>query len=528
MPEDKPNKWEKFKYKQPSFSTRKDNLQANSPGAGKPSDLTGSAGVATNPDNEPNSSLETPDTVSDNPDLLELMKISRTLDILSTETHEIAETRKPDNKKDIYRALKEPVVSQFASLYNQSPLISDASDEKKQENMKIVSDMAIRTAGLKGIPLSKDALSIISEWLYNDIFCWGPLQELLDNNSISEIMVVGPKKVFIESSGRLVLTDTEFIDDAHLMNIINRIAGGIGRRIDISSPHVDARLPDGSRVHAIIPPLSPDGPALTIRKFSSKKMNMENLINYGSITSDMAYFLGACIKARINIIISGGTGSGKTTLLNIMSGLINKRERVITIEDALELKVNETHPHVVRLETRPPNIEGAGEVTVRDLLKDALRMRPDRIIVGECRGGEAFDMLQAMNTGHEGSMTSIHSNSPKDAISRLESMILMAGFDMPLTAVKSYIGGAVDMIVQQSRFPDGTRKVTRITEVSLNDTGDILLNDIFAYKQTGYIDGMIAGHYDATGHIPSFTEKFAVYDLEFPYEVLKSSNRQTF
>jgi pilus assembly protein CpaF len=335
---------------------------------------------------------------------------------------------------------------------------------------------------------------------------YGPLEPLLADPSVSDILVNTYKQVYVERRGKLEITDVTFVDDDHLMKIIDKIVSRIGRRVDESSPMVDARLPDGSRVNAIIPPLAVDGPILSIRRFAATPLQMADLIGFKSISDPMSQFLGALAEAKINILISGGTGSGKTTLLNILSSYIPGRERIVTIEDAAELQLQQ--PHVVRLETRPPNVEGRGEVTQRALVRNALRMRPDRIILGETRGPEALDMLQAMNTGHEGSMTTIHANTPRDALARLESMIAMAGVDLPPRAARSQVASAIGVIVQANRLTDGTRKITSIQEVTGMEGDTLTMQEIFAFKQTGVgPDGAVLGYFAATGIRPRFWER---------------------
>lgn len=332
---------------------------------------------------------------------------------------------------------------------------------------------------------------------------FGPIQPLLDDPDVSEVMVNGPKKVFIEKSGRLTKSGITFDDDEHVMRIIDRIILPLGRRVDADSPTVDARLPDGSRVNAVIRPVSIDGPCITIRKFKKDKLKVEDLIRYGSLTKNMGDFLRACVHAHLNIVVSGGTGSGKTTLLNVLSSFIPETDRIVTIEDAAELQLQQDH--VLRLETKVANIDGRGAVTIRDLVRNSLRMRPDRIVVGECRGGETLDMLQAMNTGHDGSLTTLHANSPRDALSRMETMVLMAGVDLPIKVVRQQISSAIDLIIQQTRLKDGSRKVTAITEVAGMEGETIVLSDIFKFEQTGLgKDGLILGDLKATGIRPIF------------------------
>lgn len=341
---------------------------------------------------------------------------------------------------------------------------------------------------------------------------YGPIDELLHDESVSEVMVVAHDQVFVERGGQLEETLVRFKDDTHVMRVIEKIVAPIGRRIDESVPYVDARLPDGSRVHAIIPPLALKGPCLTIRKFPSQALTVGDLLALGTFTMPMAHFLETAIGARLNILISGGTGSGKTTSLNVLSSFIDSRERIVTIEDAAELRLRQTH--VVTLETRSPNIEGKGAVTIRDLVRNALRMRPDRIVVGEVRGAEALDMLQAMNTGHDGSLTTGHANSPRDMLRRLETMVMMAGMELPSRAIREQIASAVDLVVQQSRLADGTRRVTHITEVLGMEGDQITLQDIFDYEQTGRsVDGAVLGRHKPTGIVPRCAERMIAQGL---------------
>ncbi|HEY9078338.1 MAG TPA: CpaF family protein [Anaerolineaceae bacterium] len=345
--------------------------------------------------------------------------------------------------------------------------------------------------------------------ILDDLLGYGPLQPLLDDPDISEVMVNGPKKVYIEREGKLIKTNIQFDNDEQVLRLIDKIILPLGRRVDADSPTVDARLPDGSRVNAIVPPVAIDGPTITIRKFKKEKLSVEQLIKFGSITKNMAEFIRACVIARFNILISGGTGSGKTTLLNVLSGFIPEDERIVTIEDAAELKLQQEH--VVRLETKPSNLEGRNSVTIRDLVRNALRMRPDRIVVGEVRGGEALDMLQAMNTGHDGSLTTLHANSPRDALSRLETMCMMAGMDLPVKVIREQVAAAIDLIIQQSRMKDGSRKVTAITEVAGMEGDTVVLTDIFKFDQTGIgQDGKILGELRPTGIRPLFTPRLEV------------------
>ncbi len=342
--------------------------------------------------------------------------------------------------------------------------------------------------------------------ILDDILGFGALQPLLEDESITEIMVNGPKSVYIEKKGRLTKTGIQFANDEAVIRVIEKIIMPLGRRIDADSPTVDARLPDGSRVNAIIPPVAIDGPSITIRKFQKGRLSIEELIEYESITAGMAELLRACVLSKLNIVVSGGTGSGKTTLLNVLSGFIPSDERIVTIEDAAELKLQQDH--VVRLETKPANVEGRYAVSIRDLVRNSLRMRPDRIVVGEVRGGEALDMLQAMNTGHDGSLTTLHANTPRDALSRLETMCLMAGMEMPLNVIREQIASAVDVIVQQSRLKDGSRKVTSITEVSGMEGNTIVMSEIFKFDHTGTDqEGRVLGQLKPTGIRPFFSPR---------------------
>ncbi|MBF0707919.1 CpaF family protein [Alkalihalobacillus hwajinpoensis] len=345
----------------------------------------------------------------------------------------------------------------------------------------------------------------ILESVEHELLGYGPITPLLEDDTVSEVMVNGADAIYYEQYGKLKKSFLTFRDDDHLSRVIERIVSPIGRRIDESSPMVDARLPDGSRVNAVIPPLSLTGPSLTIRKFSATPLQMNDLINYQTLSEDMAEFLEICVQSRLNVFISGGTGSGKTSTLNVLSSFIPNDERIVTIEDAAELNLSQEH--IVSLESRPPNIEGKGEISIRELVRNALRMRPDRIVVGEVRGAEALDMLQAMNTGHDGSLSTGHANSPRDMLSRLETMVLMAGFDLPLRAIREQIANALDLIVQQARMKDGSRKITRITEVIGMEENIIVLQDLFVYKETGRnSDGNVEGHFETTGVRPNVSE----------------------
>ena len=355
--------------------------------------------------------------------------------------------------------------------------------------------------------------------LLDDLIGLGPLSPLLRDATISEIMINGPENIFVESRGLLYRTAAKFSSESHLQSIIQRIVEPLGRHVDAASPMVDARLEDGSRVNAVIPPLALDGSLVTIRKFPAHKLTDEDLIRFGTLTRPMALFLKEAVRARRNILVSGGTGSGKTTLLNILSQFIPEKERIITVEDSAELKLS--HENLCRLEARPANVEGQGRVTIRDLVINTLRMRPDRIIVGECRGAEALDMLQAMNTGHDGSMTTCHANNPRDALSRLENMVMMAGFELPSSAIREQIASAIHLIVQQTRLPDGSRKIVKISEVTGREGSTILLQDIFTFEQEGFDEKFhVIGHHSATGNIPQFIDELRqAGDLELDMSV---------
>jgi len=373
------------------------------------------------------------------------------------------------------------------------------------------------------IPLTRAERADMFEQVVADILGYGPIQPLLRDDSVTEILVNGPYQIFIERNGILEETDLRFRDTTELMHVIDRIVAPLGRRVDESSPMVDARLPDGSRVNIIIPPLALDGPCISIRKFAKAIFSADDIIRVGTATREMIDLLRACVKARLNIVISGGTSTGKTTLLNILSGFLPDNERIVTIEDAAELQLNQRH--LVRLEARPPNVEGKGEVPIRQLVINALRMRPDRIVVGEVRGGEALDMLQAMNTGHDGSLTTAHSNSPRDTLHRIETMTLMAGMDLPLRAVREQIASAFDVIVHLERLVDGTRKIVKICEVQGMEGDVIVLQDIFKFEQTGVQNGRVQGYFTATGIRPSFMPRLEAHGLVLPPSIFAPTRK---
>ena len=412
----------------------------------------------------------------------------------------------PDPLADIRRQVKEQIQRELVARLDLKRLTVAGVDRaglERQATEKIHEIVEqVRKAGK--LPQGIDAARLERE-VFNEALRLGPLEDLLADDSVTEIMVNGPRRVYVERGGKIQLTDLQFLDDASVMAIVERIVSPIGRRIDESQPYVDARLADGSRVNAIIPPLALTGPTITIRKFAKKTLTVEDFIRFGTWSRNAAEFMKACVMMRKNVIVAGGTGSGKTTLLNLLSGFIPHDERIVTVEDAAELRL--VQPHVVRLEARPPNIEGRGAVTIRDLVKNCLRMRPDRIIVGECRGGEALDMLQAMNTGHDGSLTTVHANSPRDVISRLETMVLMSGMDLPSRAIREQIASAVDVIIHESRLSDGSRKVVAISEVTGLEGQNVVMQDIFAFRQTGVDErGVVTGVFRPTGAVPTFYE----------------------
>ncbi|MBR0600012.1 CpaF family protein [Sinanaerobacter chloroacetimidivorans] len=406
---------------------------------------------------------------------------------------------------DEYAELKEIIHKEIIEQINLEASGGIPSEENQEEYLLKTLEMLIDE---KPVSISRADRSRLIRELYHIVAGLGPLEPLLDDPEITEIMVNGPWQVYIERRGKIELSTAKFKDHAHVMHVINRIVSSVGRHIDEASPMVDARLDDGSRFNAIIPPLALNGPTITIRKFSKKPFTVNDLIRFTSVSPKMMSFLEACVKGRMNIIVSGGTGSGKTTLLNVLSGFIPNTERIVTIEDAAELQLRQDH--VVTLESRPPNLEGAGQVTIRDLVRNSLRMRPDRIIVGEVRSEETLDMLQAMNTGHEGSLTTAHANSPRELMSRLETMVLMAGMELPVKAIREQISSAIDIVVHQSRLKDGSRKVVNITEIVGMEGDTITLQDIFYFKPEGLdASGKLTGNFYSTGIRPSFLEKIA-------------------
>ncbi|MBN1302881.1 MAG: CpaF family protein [Anaerolineales bacterium] len=397
---------------------------------------------------------------------------------------------------------------------------------KTDEVRRTIQDLFEQILSEENIVLSRPERARLFEQIAAELLGLGPLQPLLEDETITEVMVNGAKNIYIERKGKLHRVPVTFENNDHVMRIIDRIVAPLGRRIDESSPYVDARLPDGSRVNAIIPPISLVGPTLTIRKFSKNPITVEQLIQFGSISPEALQFLKACVESKLNMVIAGGTGSGKTTLLNILSGFIPGDERILTIENAAELQLRQEH--VVTLESRPPNIEGRGEITIRQLVVNSLRMRPDRIVVGEIRDEAALDMLQAMNTGHDGSLTTLHSNSPRDTLSRLETMTLMAGMELPAKAIREQISSAIDVVVQQSRMRDGTRKVTYITEVSGMEGDVITMTDLFVFEQTGIEDGKIVGRLKPTGLRPKFIDKIEASGINLPPTIFGVGERRRY
>ncbi len=430
--------------------------------------------------------------------------------------HERIASTRPSGPEQTTRA--EP----FAELKNRvhmlviselGPTLSSAELDPQGARDRVVADIRRHLSAETGI--AREDRERLTTEIADDILGYGPLERLLADDSITEIMVNGPGEIWIERQGRLFETTVRFTDDHHLRRIINRIVAQIGRRIDESSPMVDARLPDGSRVNAVIPPLSLSGPLLTIRKFSRRRLSLENMIELGTLSAESVDFLERCIQARLNILVSGGTGSGKTTLLNALSSAIPDTERIVTIEDAAELQLHQRH--VLRLEARPPNIEGEGAIHIRDLVRNSLRMRPDRIIVGEVRGAEALDMLQAMNTGHDGSLSTVHSNAPRDALARIETMVLMAGYDLPIRAIRQQVSSALEVIIHLERLEDGSRRVTAITEVQRMESDVITLQDIFEFKVDSIApDRTIIGGLRPTGLRPVLAKKFEKRGIELP------------
>lgn len=418
---------------------------------------------------------------------------------------------KDKRRKDRLQELKLDLHKSLLENLNLAALESATEQELRTE----INAIANETLEEMGVVLSREERQTLSQDLFFEVTGLGPLETLLKDDTINDILVNGPQQIFVERNGKLELTDVTFKDERHLLRIIDKIVSAVGRRVDESNPYVDARLADGSRFNAMVPPIAVDGSLVSIRKFKKDKLGIDDLVRFGAFTEEMAAYLQAAVSTRLNIIVSGGTGSGKTTTLNALSGFIDDAERILTIEDTAELQLQQTH--VGRMESRPPNVEGKGGVSQRDCLKNALRMRPDRIIVGETRGEEVIDMLQAMNTGHDGSMTTIHANSARDGVSRLENMIAMAGIDMPIKAMRSQIASAVNLIVQASRLQDGSRRMTSITEITGMEGDVISMQEIFRYQRVGLTpDNKIIGHFTATGVRSHFSERFKLWGYDLP------------
>ncbi len=433
------------------------------------------------------------------------MRIDAIADVYEVETKE-QQTELEELKSTVHRRLLSD--TEFSVLQRMTR-------EQLAERIRYLTEQAAADFDLT---LSSRSRATVEQEVIYEVLGYGPIQTLLDDPEINEIMVNGPHQVFIERAGKLELTNRRFADDGHVMRIIEKIIAPLGRRLDESMPMVDARLPDGSRVNAIIPPLAVNGPTITIRKFAADPYTPDDLVNFGTLSPKMSEFLEACVRARLNILISGGTGSGKTTTLNVLSSFIPDGERIVTIEDAAELQLQQDH--IITLESRPPNAEGKGEITIRTLVRNSLRMRPDRIVVGEVRGAEALDMLQAMNTGHDGSMSTLHANSARDALARLETMTMMAGMDLPSTAIREQIAAALHLIVHQSRLRDGSRRITWVTEVQRMEGEGIVLQDIYVFQRHGVdSDGKVIGEHTATGVRPLFIDILEAEGYELPAEV---------
>ncbi len=422
----------------------------------------------------------------------------------------VALPKSRSNSND-FEALKEHIHGKLVEKLDLTRISELEGDSLRREIRVVVEHLCDTENPL----LNRSERERLVEEVLDEAFGFGPLELLLKEEGVADIMINGPKNVFLEKNGRIIKSDVTFRDNDHLLQILDRIVSKVGRRVDETSPMVDARLPDGSRLNAIIPPLALDGPSITIRRFGSNPLTLEDLLKFGAFTPEMVMFMEGCMKARLNVIISGGTGSGKTTLLNTLSSFISNENRIITIEDAAEIQLQQEH--VLRLETRPANIEGKGMVTATDLVKNALRMRPDRIIIGECRGGEALDMLQAMNTGHDGSLTTVHANTPRDAISRIETLVNMSGIDLPMASVRKQIASAVHLVIQASRLQGGPRKVTYITEIVGMEGDTIVMQDIFRFVQEGIdSNGKATGHFMSTGVRPKCIEHLESSGVKLP------------
>ncbi|PRY85354.1 CpaF family protein [Donghicola tyrosinivorans] len=430
-----------------------------------------------------------------------------------------AASDKEKKRKERLAEIKLQLHRELLDNLNLSALEHAAEKDLRSE----IADISSEVLSERGVVLNREERTALFSELYDEVTGLGPLETLLKDDSVSDILVNGPKRIFVERGGKLELSEITFKDEKHLLRIIDKIVSAVGRRVDESTPYVDARLADGSRFNAMVPPVAVDGSLVSIRKFKKEKLSIDDLVKFGAFTEEMAAYLQAAVATRLNVIVSGGTGSGKTTTLNALSSFIDNSERILTIEDTAELQLQQTH--VGRMESRPPNVEGKGAVTQRDCLRNALRMRPDRIIVGETRGEEVIDMLQAMNTGHDGSMTTIHANNARDGISRLENMVAMAGIEMPLKAVRSQIASAVNLIVQASRLQDGSRRMVSITEITGMEGDVISMQEIFRFQRTGISpDNKILGHYTGTGVRSFYNERFRLWGYDLPasiYEPVK-------
>ncbi len=430
---------------------------------------------------------------------------------MPTRAAEVSPMDKDKKRKDRLGEIKLELHKSLLDKLNLAALDTATEADLRAE----INAIAAESLEEMGIVLNRDERTTLSQDLYFEVTGLGPLEMLLKDETVNDILVNGPQQIFVERDGKLELTDVTFKDEKHLLRIIDKIVSAVGRRVDESNPYVDARLADGSRFNAMVPPVAVDGSLVSIRKFKKDKLGIEDLVRFGAFTEEMAAYLQAAVATRLNIIVSGGTGSGKTTTLNALSSFIDDAERILTIEDTAELQLQQTH--VGRMESRPPNVEGKGAVSQRDCLKNALRMRPDRIIVGETRGEEVIDMLQAMNTGHDGSMTTIHANSARDGVSRLENMIAMAGIEMPIKAVRSQISSAVNLIVQASRLQDGSRRMTSITEITGMEGDVISMQEVFRYQRVGLTpDNKIIGHFTATGVRTAFSDRFKLWGYDLP------------
>lgn len=448
-----------------------------------------------------------------------------TIDEVSTFPTSSAAITPSSSVTDDFVALKDQLQTLLVDKVNSTPTWINYDDEQQKELIAQFVESQLANS-FKNVPLNKLEKDKLIKEIIQEAKGYGPLDPLLNDPTISDILVNGAKNVYVEKNGKLFKTSVTFKDNQHLRNIIERIVSKVGRRIDEKSPMVDARLVDGSRVNAIIPPLSLDGPSLSIRKFKKDAGSLDSLLKWGALTKEMSEVLSMAVKARLNIVISGGTGAGKTTLLNSLSSQIPNDERIITIEDSAELALQQEH--IVRLETRPPNIEGTGSISARDLMINALRMRPDRIIIGECRGAEALDMLQAMNTGHDGSLTTLHANSPRDALSRLETMSMYSGIDLPEKNIKSQITSAINLIIQVNRLQDGSRKITSVSEIIGMEGSVISMQEIFSFEQTAYENQKVVGQHVSTGIRPYFVDRLKEKNLNIPLEIFSKERKHTY